>query len=238
MASNQAVAVPYSVVTRELIFAGDEVRLAGQIDYPTTPSGATGYPLIFILHHAGCNAREDYDHFAQMGIANGYAVFRWDKRGTGRSGASARGSATQDAIYAYETALDQPSIDRRRVVILALGAGTALLGNTFGLFARAQHPYAALLVANMLDTDAIRAIDCRIKIITSEQDWNPWQVYGEAACHAHRETYKRHGASYYVAPDADRMLMISVDEKQTFHDGARKVICDWLKHLTQVSRSV
>jgi len=101
--------------TIELTFAGDNVRLAGQLDYPDRPKPEQGYPLLFVLHHAGCNARADYGHYARMGLMKGYAVFRWDKRGMGRSGASGRGSTTQDAVNAYEIALSQPGINRRRL---------------------------------------------------------------------------------------------------------------------------
>ena len=102
--------------TREITFAGDGVPLSGQIDYPQTPAPVAGYPLVFILHHAGCNAREDYQHYADAALRGGFAVMRWDKRGTGRSGAGGRGSTTQDAVNAYEAALEQPKIDREHVI--------------------------------------------------------------------------------------------------------------------------
>src|SRR5215212_8223910 len=115
MASNQVAELLLSVhAPTEVIFAGDEVRLAGQIDYPDTPRPQDGYPLLFVLHHACCTSREDYSEYAEIALANGYAVFRWDKRGTGRSGDSGRGSTTQDAVNAYDIALTQPDINRKR----------------------------------------------------------------------------------------------------------------------------
>lgn len=214
-------------IAREIIFAGDEVRLAGQIDYPLTPPPAMGYPLVFVLHHAGWDTRERYAPLVRAALEQGYAVFRWDKRGSGRSGACGRGSATEDAALAYETALTQPQINRREVVIAAVGSGTALLGSAFGLFARTQRPHGVLLMANMLNDRAILAIDSRLKIVLSRQDWNPWLLYAEAAATAHLKAY-RYGASYYVAPDAERLLM----ESGELHDGTRKVIGDWLHVLT------
>src|SRR6185295_12539546 len=105
--------------TEELVFAGDGVRLSGQIDYPTPLPHQHSFPLLFVLHHAGCDARDGYLPFAEAGLAAGYAVFRWDKRGTGRSGAGGRGSTTQDAVNAYEIALEQAHVDRKLVIILA-----------------------------------------------------------------------------------------------------------------------
>jgi alpha-beta hydrolase superfamily lysophospholipase len=234
MSSNQ-VLEGNVVRTEELVFAGDGVRLSGQIEYPYTRPTKSLYPLIFVLHHAGCEARDGYQHFADVGLECGYAVFRWDKRGTGKSGAGGRGSTTQDAVNAYEIALEQPKIDRRRVVILAQGAGTALLGSSFGLFARVQHPYGAILATNMLDEASIRAIDTRVQILVGQDDWNPWQKYGKAACDAHNATYQ-HGASFYVAPFADRTLLDQRSHPPAFHAGVRMMMREWLSDLCSPSR--
>ena len=237
MASIQVVDSVLTAAPNEIVFAGDEVRLAGQIDYPSTPRPADGYPLLFVLHHACCNARDDYRDYAQLALANGYAVFRWDKRGTGRSGASGRGSTTQDAVNAYEIALSQPGINHKRAVILAVGAGTGLLGSSFGLFARVQHPYAVLLVANALDENEILALDTRVHIMMSTRDWNSADVYGEAAAKAHRKAY-RHGATYYVSDNSDRLLMNADAYGRTVMEAnAQKVIGNWLNDLTRLSAS-
>ncbi|MEZ4668356.1 MAG: hypothetical protein R3E39_10615 [Anaerolineae bacterium] len=212
--------------TEELVFAGDGVRLAGQIDYPLVSSRQTTFPLLFILHNASCNDRDGYRHFADAGLDAGYAVFRWDKRGTGRSGAGGRGSTTQDAVNAYEIALEQPGIDRKHVIILAQGAGTGLLATSFGLFARVQHPYGVVLARNMLDERDVLAIDSRLLVLMGQNDWNPWQQYGKAVCEVHNKMY-RHGAQYYVAPYADAMLIDPRTEK--FHYGTNNTLQDWLR---------
>ena len=237
MASNQVLDLVRSV-PNEIVFAGDEVRLAGQIDYPNSPRPENGYPLLFVLHHACCNMREDYVDYAEIALAQGFAVFRWDKRGGGRSGDSGRGSTTQDAANAYEVAISQPEINRKRVVIFAVGAGSALLGSSFGLFARTQHPYAALLIANMLDASEILALDTRIKILMSPEDWNSPELYGEAAVSAHKQAY-RHGASFFLSDGGDNLLMTEDMYGRThLHPSARKVVGDWLNSLTRLSTSI
>ncbi len=239
MASNQVLDLPLTAsASSEVVFAGDEVRLAGQIDYPVRPRPAAGgYPLLFVLQHACCNTREDYQDYAEIGLAQGYAVFRWDKRGTGRSGDSGRGSTAQDAVNAYEIALAQPRINRKQAVILAVGAGTGLLGSSFGLFARVQHPYAAALIANTLDASEIVALDTRLKIIMSPNDWNSPALYGESAVAAHLKAY-RHGASFYLAEDGDRLIMTTDKYGRTaLHSGAGKAIGDWLSSLSHLTAS-
>jgi pimeloyl-ACP methyl ester carboxylesterase len=210
--------------TRDLAFAGDGVRLAGHIDYPSNPMPmGRGYPLLFLLHHAGGCSRRDYAHYIHAGHQAGYAVFTWDKRGTGRSGASGRGSVTQDAVNAYETAVEQPDIDRNRVVILAQGEGTMLLGDAFGLFARIVRPAGVVLVSSMLDAERVLAINAPLHIVQGGQDWRTPEVYARKAAehHAHAYTYT---PSFYVAEQADRLLTIGGN----FDLGAVHTIQDWL----------
>jgi hypothetical protein len=231
MASNPAVLTPvYGARTHELVFAGDTVRLAGQIDYPLTRRPSTGYPLVFVLPQAACWARDMYDDYTAVALERGYAVFRWDKRGTGRSGSSGTGSPVQDAVNAYETALMQPQINRAAAVILAIGAGTSLLGNCYGLFARIQNPLGVMLIGNMLDAKAIVALNTRIQILHGEHDWTPSDQFAELACAAHQRAY-RHGAAYYIAPSADRLLKTDKTGSIHLHAGARKVMSGWLHSL-------
>ncbi|HEX2907753.1 MAG TPA: hypothetical protein VHO69_12870 [Phototrophicaceae bacterium] len=228
MTSNLTLESVRTRYQQELVFAGDGVRLAGQIDYPVSPTRSQMFPLIFVLHHAGCEAHDGYQAFADLGLDAGYAVFRWDKRGTGHSGASGRGSTTQDAVNAYEIALEQPHVDRRRVVILAQDAGAGLLGSSFGLFARVQLPHGVILATNTLNGDEALAIESRLLVVMGQNDWHPWQQYGKQVCDVHNQAYQ-HGASYYVAPYANRML---VDPRtESLHYGVQNVILDWLRAL-------
>ncbi|MBL8130791.1 MAG: hypothetical protein JNL42_02955 [Anaerolineae bacterium] len=215
--------------TREILFAGDHVRLSGQLDLPTTPAPRDGYPLLFILPHASSISRDDFDEYAATALRTGFAVFRWDKRGTGRSGSGGRGSSTQDAINAYETALLHEEINRRQAIILAVGAGTGMLGNAYGLFARLQRPAGALLIANQLSPEEILAIDTEIHILMSQEDWNAPEVYGSAAAIAHRQTYS-YGAGFTLVSDCSRFLMTEyADGTSLLHEDARRVIAAWLR---------
>lgn len=211
---------------REIAFAGDCVRLSGQINYPQTHATTNGtYPLIFVLPHAGCCSRAEFDDVTRLGLDAGYAVFRWDKRGTGRSGAGGRGSTTQDAVNAYEAALSQPRIDTSRVIFVAQGEGSLMLGQSFGLFARIRTPVAVLLTANMLDPEQILAIDAPVQIINSEDDWHDWQHFARDVRDAHVRAYT-HGAFYHVTSQTDRFLINHYGELDV---DTTAVIRDWFE---------
>jgi alpha-beta hydrolase superfamily lysophospholipase len=231
MAANYVLeSVTEASQSREVIFAGDNVRLAGQIDYPTSAPPRSGYPIIFVIHHAGGNTRADFEHYAHVGLECGFAVFRWDKRGTGRSGAGGRGSTLQDAVNAYKVALNQPGIDRNKAIILAQGEGTLMLSDIFNALTQHGTPYATLLIANLLDRHDILALDTRVRIIIGAEDWISWRVYGKAACDAHNAKYNR-DANFSVAHHADRLLIDTRYPDHRIHIGAKHIIKDWLLSL-------
>jgi uncharacterized protein len=187
-----------------------------------------------VVPHSGCNTRNDYAHYASVALQSGYAVFRYDKRGTGRSGAGGLGSTIQDAINAYATAVKQDCLDTAKVIILAQGEGTLLLSEAFEAFEDVQPPFGALLIGNMLDQKQILSIKTRIQVIIGSQDWISWQNYGKAPCDAHNAFYK-YGARFSVAHHADRLLLDTRAGGQgRIHIGAKQIIKEWLQTLVEL----
>jgi len=232
MVTNRVENQPASVSISDYItFAGDGVCLAGQMDFPHRQRPKNGYPLIFVIQHATCTSRHGYTHIAKLGTECGAAVFRWDKRGTGRSGAGGSGSVTIDTLKAYETAVTQGGIDPQRVVIFAQNEGTLLLGEAFREFAAIQKPRGVILASNMLDEKHILSIQTPLHIIVSKNDWNAWQIYAQAASEIHEAKYG-FPSSFYVATNTNRRLMYL--SGNAFHRGAEASIKHWLKHTCQI----
>lgn len=217
--------------THTLYFVGDNVRLAAQMDYPTSPAPEGGYPLLFVVPNATNTTRDGFLHLMRMGTEQGLAVFRWDKRGTGNSGAGA-GSATTDTLKAFETALKQPNIAPNRVVIVAQNEGTSILGKAWQKFIAIQRPLGVILLGNMLDEQEVIGIDTPLHIVMSKNDWNAWQTYAENASRSHQ---RKHGykASFYVAPNTNRHLMYV--NGGSFHRGAHDSMKEWIKTICGIS---
>jgi len=136
----------------------------------------------------------------------------------------------QDAVLAYETALDQPRIDHSKVVILAQSDATVMLGKSFGLYARLTHPAGVILAGNMLDEQEVLAIQAPTLIVSGENDWTDWRKYVKSAAAAHNDAYD-HGATGFVADGADRTLMTDDGGHRSIHFGAQRVLGDWLATL-------
>lgn len=213
-------------------FTGDHVQLSGQIDYPVTNVPEKGYPLIFLIQHATCISCKGFDHIAKLGTESNAAVFRWDKRGTGKSGTGPGGTVEIDTLKAYQAAISQPNIDTSRVVIFAQNEGTILLGSLFHTFAKTQQPLGAILAGNMLDEKAILNIKVPLHIIVSKNDWNAWQIYAETAADSHAAHYD-YLSSFYVTTNTNRRLMYT--SGGAFHRGAETSIKHWLKQTCQIS---
>lgn len=220
--------LPSVAVSDYIFFTGDRVQLAGQMDYPEILPLEHGYPVIFTIQHATCNSRTGYEHITRVGTEVGFAVFRWDKRGTGSSGAGGGGSIIEDTLSAYRTALTQRMIDPTKAFIIAQNEGTMLLGEAYEDFAAAHKPMGVVLLGNMLDEKQILNIHAPVLSIVSKNDWNAWQIYAEAAVKAHNKTY-RLNSEFYVAPNTNRRLMY--ENGGSFHRGAAQAIQNWLAKL-------
>lgn len=229
----QSMETPHASLgqTHVLFFNGDNVRLGGQIDYPNSVMPEEGYPLLFIIQHATCHTRSGYAHFARLGNEQGAAVFLWDKRGTGDSGAGV-GSILIDAVNAYKTAITQPNINPQRVVIIAQNEGSLILREAWTQFVALQRPCGVVLVGNMLDEKQILTLNAPLHIAISKNDWNAWQIYAEAASKAHQQKHG-HPQSFYVAPVTNRLLMY--ENGGAFHRGANESIKEWLSTRCQIS---
>lgn len=214
--------------SQELIFAGDAAPLAGQIDYPTTPHPDTGYPLLFVIQHALCTTRKGYEAVARLATSVGFAVFRWDKRGTGRSGSAGHGNVRQDTLRAYQAALRQPGVAKNAVVIYAQNEGTVLLGQAYEAFKAQQAPLGIILAGNMLDQDAVLGLDVPLHIVMSAEDWNLPDIYAVAVTQAHNAHHKL-SSSYYIADGADRRLQDRQQDRSNLHSGAARSIWRWLR---------
>jgi pimeloyl-ACP methyl ester carboxylesterase len=219
---------------RQVRFVSEGVTLAGELDLPTGDAPA---PLVFVIHHSGPVTRDAYGYLAELLLEEGYAVFRFDKRGTGASEGTYGCCESEDALAAYRAATAQDGFDPSNVFIVAQSIGTQHLAERFEQYVQVHRPRGVVLLSNLLDASSIDAIAAPIYIIVSDSEAN-LDAIGPAAAEAHRNAYS-FGASYYIAEGTEHNLFdistgpIDWDNPewvQRYHVGAMQSLIDWLDH--------
>lgn len=217
---------------RELAFSSGDALLAGELDLP---SDAGPLPLVVIIHHAGPVARDAYGYLAELLLHDGFAVFRFDKRGTGLSGGSYGCCEADDALAAYTAAVAQPEVDPARVFIVAQSIGTRHLAEHFATYEQIRPPRAVVLLSNLLGPAEITAIRAPALIVVADSEPELEQIgYAAAEAHAAAQTG---GTELYVAEGAEHSLFdISAGPidwsdpawVERYHRGAMERLQHWL----------
>jgi pimeloyl-ACP methyl ester carboxylesterase len=224
---------------RELRFESGGVTLAGELDLPL----ADNPPLVFIVHHSGPVTRDAYGYLAEILTRAGYAVMRFDKRGTGKSGGAYGCCEADDALAAYEAMMKEEGFDRCNVFVVAQSLGTQHVADRFAELARAQQPRGVALLSNLLGPDRIAAIAAPIYIIVSDSEPN-MNVISKDAVQAHRAAFS-FGATDYIAVGSEHSLFdISAGPIDwgdplwvtRYHRGAMQSLVDWLnaQHMREI----
>jgi alpha/beta superfamily hydrolase len=225
--------LPLDAITREVTFTGElGVQLAGQFDLPPQVADP---PLVFFIHHSGPETRDIYQHLAAYLVPRGYAVFRFDKRGTGRSGGSYGCCEAEDALAAYQAAYAAPGLDHEQVFIVAQSLGTQIVAEHYTELQAIGRPAGVVLLSSLLKDKAVLAIQAPIHIIVSDSEAEV-EALSAGAVNVHRAAYA-YGASYFVAPDTEHTLFditagpidwSAPDWPEKFSAPARQSLLNWL----------
>lgn len=222
---------------REVPIPSSGVTLAGELDLPDRDQP----PLVFIIHHSGPVPRDAYGYMADLLVEAGFAVFRFDKRGTGASQGDYGCCEAEDAVAAYRVAATQQGFDPGRVFIVAQSIGTEILAEHFAEFAEIQPPAGVVLLSSLLGPDRIVAIDAPVHIIISDSEANLAAI-GEQAVAAHQQHVSA-GASLYVAAKSEHTLFDITDGPidwsdpgwvNRYHRGAMRDMIAWLRSFDEV----
>lgn len=194
--------IPFESRVREVRFqSGDGTVLAGQLDLPP---GWLNPPLVFILHHSGPVDRDAYQYLAALLVPEGYAVFRFDKRGNGESSGTYGCCEEEDALAAYRAAVNQEGFDPERVFIVAQSVGTQIVAGHFQEFQDIHPVRGVVLLSSLLEGAEILPIKCPLFILVSAQEVNLNAITEEAVLAYQRE--RGEGAAYAIVPNTEHTL--------------------------------
>lgn len=225
---------------REVSFQSGDAILAGELDLPVGEGAA---PLVFIIHHSGPVTRDAYGYLAEILLPEGFAVFRFDKRGVGRSEGEYGCCEADDALAAYRAAVSQSGIDPERVLIVAQSIGARHLADRFAAFQAIRQPLGVALLSNLLGPDEITAIAAPVLVIVADSEPELMRIGPEAAT-AHRAALP-FGADLYIAKGAEHTLFDVTDGPidwsdpswtRRYHRGAMTRLVEWLHNTAENNR--
>lgn len=154
-----------------------------------------------------------YAQFARKLLAAGFAVFRYDSPGTGRSSSGQFSTVRSTAIEGYTRAVDHPKVDRSRVFLIGHSASTDTVVGIYPRYAAVSPPAGVVLLANIVgETDLVRVDSPALIVVT---DRTPDDVYqrGQFPVDARsRVTDRKLETSLVTLPGAEDTLLTPVDQ--------------------------
>ncbi len=214
--------VASDATTREIGF-GQEDRLVGQLDRPDEPGL---FPLIVLvpagkdIDRNGTSAklpaiRNLYSPLADLAVAAGYAIFRYERtEPTGPRRIGRGNDVLQDALDAVEIALELPGADPDRVVLMAHESGVAMLLEAYDRFEEIvgyRHLRGVVLLAGEIGAHSAGRMAGDLLIVRADSDGYRRSSADDDAIGIHRRTSPVAGARQVIAEGCNSMLCDTVD---------------------------
>jgi pimeloyl-ACP methyl ester carboxylesterase len=154
-----------------------------------------------------------YAQLARKLLDAGFAVFRYDPPGTGRSSPGSFTTERATALEGYTRAVDHPKVDRDHVFLLGHSASTDTIVGIYPRYAAACRPAGLILLASIVgETDIVRAEAPVLLVVT---DKTPDEIYrhGQFPTDARaRSTSPKLETSLVLLPGAEETLLSEVEK--------------------------
>jgi len=206
----------------ETTFESVDATVSAQWEFPArTPA-----PLVVLLPaseavdrdglppgYGGDPATGIYAQLSRKLLDAGFAVFRYDSPGTGRSGSGQYSTTRSTALEAYTRAVDHPKVDGTHVFLMGHSASTDSVVGIYPRYAAVRVPAGVVLLANVVgETDLVR-VDAPTLIVVSDKTPDDIYQYGQFPTDARsRYTEKKLETSLVTVPGAEATLLSPIDK--------------------------
>ena len=242
LATSLLIAMPAAAVTLsnpnakpeivETTFQSVDATVAAQWEFPArTPA-----PLVVLIpasealdRHGlppGYGADLDTGIYAQLSkklVAAGFAVFRYDSPGTGRSSPGRYSTVRSTALEAYTRAVDHAKVDPDKIFLFGHGWGTDTIVGIYTRYAQVKPPAGVVLFSNMVgETDAV-TVDAPTLIVVSDKLPDDQYQRGQFPADARsRFKDKKLETKLVTIPGAEPTLLSPVEK----NGGGKNVLLD------------
>jgi hypothetical protein len=184
----------------ETTFESVDATVSAQWEFPArTPA-----PLVVLLPASEAVDRDGlppgygedpstgiYAQLARKLLDAGFAVFRYDSPGTGRSSQGQYSTVRSTALEAYTRAVDHPKVDGAHVFLLGHSQSTDTVVGIYSRYAAIRPPAGVILLANLVgETDMVR-VDAPTLIVVSDKTPDDIYQYGQFPTDARQRTTDR-----------------------------------------------
>jgi len=183
------------------------------------------------------DAKGVYQLLTEKLVAAGFAVFRYDKPGTGRSSRGAYSTERSTALEAYRRAVDHARIDRKRVFLIGHSSGTDSIAGIYSRYEAIAPPAGVVLLSSRVSEVEITRITAPVLIVVGEHDPDDLYKYGRFAVEARENARdKKYETDFVSIPDARHSLLVGADtdsgKRYSFDPRASAAVLAWLRKRT------
>jgi alpha-beta hydrolase superfamily lysophospholipase len=206
----------------ETTFESVDATVSAQWEFPAhTPA-----PLVVLLPASEAVDRDGlppgygedpatgiYAQFAKKLLEAGFAVFRYDSPGTGRSAAGQFCTVRSTALEAYTRAVDHPKVDGAHVFLIGHSASTDTVVGIYSRYATVKPPAGVVLLANIVgETDIVR-VEAPTLIVVSDKTPDEIYQHGQFPTDARqRYTEKKLETQLITLAGAEETLLSPIDK--------------------------
>ncbi|HXC52998.1 MAG TPA: alpha/beta hydrolase [Candidatus Limnocylindrales bacterium] len=234
-------AAPQGIEKVETTFESVDATVSAQWEFPAhTPA-----PLVVLIPASEAVDRDGlppgygedpatgiYAQFARKLLAAGFAVFRYDSPGTGRSGPGQFCTVRSTALEAYTRAVDHPKVDGEHVFLIGHSASTDTVVGIYPRYAAVRPLAGVVLLANIVGETEIVGVAAPTLIIVSDK--TPDEIYQHGQFPRDARVTKKLETSLVVLPGAEETMLSPIDKSgggkiYSIEPRAVDAVLEWLK---------